>query len=519
MTDPALPRLARAASLAAALAAAVLLGGAASAEPSPVMLAELGPSFADRQLAIELRGPLDSADVARYRELFRLQRQGHWADADRLMAELENRILVGHLLAARYLAKKAPRAGFAELAGWLESYPDLPQAQRIYKLALARKPAAAEPPKAPATPAAADLAARDLWQSGLSAWRAGNVATAGERFTRLARDGKAEPAARSRAAFWAARANLRGQHPELVVPLLRSAADGTDGFYAALAQRLLDDGVDFAQVEQRAAASLLDLTVEYPAARRTLALGQIGEDDLAEAELRLLAANIPGRLDQPLATLAQRIAAPAAVPAGDPPAKVPPRRSAALPLPAWQPADGYKLDPSLIHAVIRAESGFDPAARSRSGALGLMQVMPDTARDVAKVTRLAYAGEGWLLYPPNNMAVGQAWLQQLADTGTVQGNLIHLLAAYNAGEGRVAGWLGNELSTTRDDPLLFIESVPLAETRGYIRKVLSNLWAYQAELGQRSPSLTALAENRWPELAPAGNPPPRPKTKARAGAS
>ena len=84
-----------------------------------------------------------------------------------------------------------------------------------------------------------------------------------------------------------------------------------------------------------------------------------------------------------------------------------------------------------------------------------------------------------------------------------------------------AGWPAGSARSSRaaqDDPLLFIESVPLAETRGYIKKVLSNLWAYQANLGQRSPSLTALAENRWPDLAPAGNPPPKPKAKARARA-
>ena len=105
--------------------------------------------------------------------------------------------------------------------------------------------------------------------------------------------------------------------------------------------------------------------------------------------------------------------------------------------------------------------------------------------------------------PPNNMAVGQAWLRQLAATPTVQGSLIHLLAAYNAGEGRLQGWLADELAPAADDPLLFIESVPLAETRGYLKKVLANLWAYQARAGGTVPSLQALAENRWPEVGPA----------------
>ena len=82
-------------------------------------------------------------------------------------------------------------------------------------------------------------------------------------------------------------------------------------------------------------------------------------------------------------------------------------------------------------------------------------------------------------------------------------NLIHLVTAYNAGEGRLIGWLAAELRGLEEDPLLFVESVPIAETRSYIKKVLGNLWAYQARLGEPSPSLQALAENRWPELPPA----------------
>ena len=75
------------------------------------------------------------------------------------------------------------------------------------------------------------------------------------------------------------------------------------------------------------------------------------------------------------------------------------------------------------------------------------------------------------------------------------------------------GWLAGELAPAADDPLLFIESVPLAETRGYLKKVLANLWAYQARAGGTAPSLQALAENRWPEVGPAPAPPPPPRPK------
>jgi soluble lytic murein transglycosylase-like protein len=174
------------------------------------------------------------------------------------------------------------------------------------------------------------------------------------------------------------------------------------------------------------------------------------------------------------------------------------------PVPRWQPAGGYQLEPTLIHAVIRAESGFDPYARSPKGAVGLMQVMPSTARLAAKAMRIAYRGERWLMHPAVNMTIGQGWLRQLAARKPVDGSLVHLIAAYNAGEGRVAAWAKGPLRHAAKDPLLYIESVPLTETRNYIKRVLANLWAYQARRGGAIPSLVALAENSWPEVEPAG---------------
>ena len=189
--------------------------------------------------------------------------------------------------------------------------------------------------------------------------------------------------------------------------------------------------------------------MRFPATRRILALADVGERELADAELRRLSVRAPSDLVQDLTAIARDLALPSA-------AAEPVRRAQALrkplPLPDREPAGGYRLDPSLLHAVIRAESGFDPDARSPKGALGLMQVMPDTARHVAQLVQVADAGDDWLLEPSNNMAVGQAWLRQLAATPTVKGSLIHLLAAYNAGEGRLQAWLAGELAAAADDP-------------------------------------------------------------------
>ena len=88
--------------------------------------------------------------------------------------------------------------------------------------------------------------------------------------------------------------------------------------------------------------------------------------------------------------------------------------------------------------------GFDPDARSPKGALGLMQVMPDTAVHVSRLTRLAYNGEAWLLDPTNNMAVGQAWLQQLAQTPTVDNSLLRLIVAASGRESAARIWTGGK---------------------------------------------------------------------------
>ena len=289
-------------------------------------------------------------------------------------------------------------------------------------------------------------------------------------------------------------------------------------------RRLLDDGIDFDRVERARKASLLDLTGALPGgpADAGAGPGRRGASWPRPSCAGWRHGPAPSsarpwrRWPQTLELPAAQCSSPSSLAQGG-------RRhdGATLPLPHWQPAGGYKLDPSLVHAVIRAESGFDPAARSPKGALGLMQVMPDTARDVAKVTQLAYAGEGWLLDPPNNMAVGQAWLRQLAGTSTGQATASSI--CWPPTMPARAGWpAGSARSSqdTQDDPLLFIESVPLAETRGYIKKVLANLWAYQARPG---PALALAAGAGREPLARsrrrAGNPPPKPKAKAHARAN
>jgi soluble lytic murein transglycosylase len=169
---------------------------------------------------------------------------------------------------------------------------------------------------------------------------------------------------------------------------------------------------------------------------------------------------------------------------------------ALYPVPSWQPTTGFTVDRALVFAVMRAESGFDPEAESYAGARGLMQVMPATAKEVAARSELELADWDGLFEPATGMALGQAYLDQILRLPRIGDNLMFVAVAYNAGPGRLAGWcegLGPD-----HDPLLFLESIPLRETRIYVKKVLTNFWTYRDRLGQPRPSLKALAGNAWP---------------------
>ncbi|MEQ8666815.1 MAG: lytic transglycosylase domain-containing protein [Rhodospirillales bacterium] len=106
----------------------------------------------DGGASLALTRPLSSADEALYREIFSVQENGDWKRADRLIAELSDRLLLGHVLAQRYLHPTKYRSKYKELKDWMAEYADHPQANRIYKLALRRRPANWNYPEKPDMP-------------------------------------------------------------------------------------------------------------------------------------------------------------------------------------------------------------------------------------------------------------------------------------------------------------------------------------------------------------------------------
>jgi soluble lytic murein transglycosylase-like protein len=153
------------------------------------------------------------------------------------------------------------------------------------------------------------------------------------------------------------------------------------------------------------------------------------------------------------------------------------------------------MDRALMLAIMRQESAFQPAVGSRVGAQGLMQLMPATARYIARLSGRNAPSHKDLHSPATNMLLAQDYVGYLGEK--LGGNMIHLLAAYNAGPGNVNRWRTRGL-TPDDDPLMYIESIPLAETRDYVQKVLANWWIYQDAMDARPWGLQALADNYWP---------------------
>jgi soluble lytic murein transglycosylase-like protein len=135
-------------------------------------------------------------------------------------------------------------------------------------------------------------------------------------------------------------------------------------------------------------------------------------------------------------------------------------------------AEERKLDPHLVQALILQESYYNPKARSRVGATGLMQLMPPTAQEHARRLRIAFA-KSRLENPDVNIQLGTFHLRMLIDM--FRGNTYLALASYNGGQGNVMKWRRAAPSKPMDE---FLESIPFPETRGYVKRITMMQSAY-----------------------------------------
>ena len=281
---------------------------------------------------------------------------------------------------------------------------------------------------------------------------------------------------------------------------LRAAARNPEAFYGLIASRLLGIAVPANAIASKLTVEEWARLAVHPDVRRAAALAKIGEYGLADEMLRWQAKigsdsdhkallHLAGQLDLPATQiwLAHNSPSGEAV-----------EISARYPQPNWVPQGGWQIDKALLFAHTLQESRFRTDALSPAGARGLMQVMPTTADLIERRLGAPIANRTAFSSPAVNMAYGQAYLEQLRDAAGTGGLLPKVIAAYNAGPNAVARW--NLASGVANDPLLYIESIPYAETRGYVTTVLRNYWIYQRQSGEKTVSLKALAQGAWPRF-------------------
>jgi soluble lytic murein transglycosylase-like protein len=523
----------------AAVAAVALVGAMALA----------GPALS----APSLIRALTSQDAAAYASAFSAEAAADFGAAADAVAAVSDKSLMGYVEFER-LMSPATYASYAELKSWLERYGDLPVADRVLRLARKRKPRGEPDPQLavlngeadviPMSPTnAAGQAAREAyysgdvqtawrlatgsgerWIAGLSGFRLKKYGKAAEFFRSVATDPNENEWLRAGAAYWAARALIAEGHPEQAPQMLAIAARSPATFYGLLAERQL--GLEPAADPQAYALAQAGFAPAPPApdaviikasysrggagaaarllrtdsrARRAAALMQIGRTVEAAQELKsgLLTAD-GAEARAAWTTLAIELNT-------TPAAQLRARRAGFdpddYPTPPLSPDGGFTIDRALVYAVARQESRFNPDATSGVGAVGLMQLMPATAAEVEGDRRLIR--DASRLYDPSfNLRAGQDYLRLLLDRAT-DGDVLRAVAAYNGGPGAL---LRAQQLAGGDDPLLLMESLPAAETRGYVEKVMAGYWIYRRMFGEADRSLDALAGGGGSALLTADRP-------------
>lgn len=350
-----------------------------------------------------------------------------------------------------------------------------------------------------ATEGSGPWVAEALWTAGLASWRMDDCMAAADSFQKAALQAS-NPELVSAAHYWASRAFVRCRQPEKVAESLRLAARNRDTLYGMMAGEALGlrnaattSTPDFSPQDWQSLRELNNV-------RLAVQLSEIGADGLADEVLRYQARIGSPSQYAPLSRLARDLGLPSTQlwMAYNAPPGARADEAARYPAPKWVPANGWKVDPALLFAHSLQESNFRTAVISPAGARGLMQVLPGTARDMARADPAMTGLDSQLDTPGVNLAFGQAYLARLRDNSATGGLLPKVIAAYNAGPAPVSRW--NTQVNAQGDPLLWMESIPYWETRGYVSAVMRNYWMYERQAGGPSDSRIGLVEGLWPRF-------------------
>jgi soluble lytic murein transglycosylase len=330
-----------------------------------------------------------------------------------------------------------------------------------------------------------------LWREGWAQYRSGAYAHAQATLTQLA-ERLNDPLAQLRPRYWSARAAaLSGNERLGRAELERIARDYPLTYYGWRAQeRLSIAGAD--RMESKGSLAEGTRRIEDDEIERVALLIEADLEDLARDELRFIATRARGFSDRTrvgflLARVgdyhrANRLVVNAyedSLARG-----LQPGREALWWL-SWPPAyreliqeivpSEASIDPELVWAIMREESHYQVDARSAVGALGLLQLMPTTAAQLATKQGLDSFETEDLFDPRTNITLGSAYLAQLGTR--FDGRMSAAIGSYNAGPNKVSTWLRGAAGRLEDD--VWVENIPYDQTRGYVKRVLRSLHVYK----------------------------------------
>jgi soluble lytic murein transglycosylase len=278
--------------------------------------------------------------------------------------------------------------------------------------------------------------------------------------------------------YWRARALRELGEPEAARGLMKSLA-GEANFYGLLAAEELGLPPSPDWNTSPPPASELDRARALPGIERALALYRIGLDPEALREWIWALKGLDDRTLLAAAEVARQAAVPdRAIATADRTVQIhdftqrypiPHREALASAARQWN------LDEAIVYSIIRQESRFMPEARSRVGAMGLMQLMPATARWVARQIPVQPYRPDMLAQPETNIQMGSYYFRRVLDD---LGHPVLAAAAYNAGPGRARRWRDQRSL----EGAIYIETIPFNETRDYVKKVFANAWFYSHRL-------------------------------------
>ncbi len=290
----------------------------------------------------------------------------------------------------------------------------------------------------------------------------------------------ASPVSRARAAYWAGRAAKKNGNRDIAQEWWEKAAANPTVFYGQLAHAQLHPdkplslpaSPSFSTAQKKAFDREELVTV-------TRHLADAGELKLCERFLTQLAnSSTDAARSAMVASLGREVVG---MHAAVKMAKLALRKKTVMVEAGWPRIslpETLGVEPALALAITRQESEFNPRARSSADARGLMQLLPSTARHVARQRDWPYT-DAMLDNPEDNIALGSSYLGQLIRG--FDGSYVLGIASYNAGPGTIRGWL-NRMGTppkNLDGALNWIESIPYSETRNYVMRVLENTQMYR----------------------------------------